>query len=98
MRGEYLLAFFATVFALPAQSQTLDDLTDNGCQVRASYEGFFPGDIDDQFRIRVPYLVMQCADGTIHACTVTLQKTLDQSREVGLISNRCLPVTSRGNL
>jgi hypothetical protein len=95
------LAFttFATVLALSnvAYSQSLDELAATGCGVRTSLESWFPGDFDDEHRVKVPYLVLQCDDGAIYACTVTIEKTLDQAREVGLISNQCLRITSQGN-
>jgi hypothetical protein len=80
-----------------AFSETLDALTSSGCLVQASMETWFPGDFDDSLRVKVPYLVLQCGDGAIHACTVTVEKTVDQTQEVGLISNQCLRISSQGN-
>lgn len=75
----------------------LDQLTTDGCELRGSFEAMFPTDADGPARIPVSYLLLQCKDGKIHACTVTVEKTVDQIREVGLISNFCFPITSKGN-
>ena len=93
-----LLPSFVAVLSVQAQSAELDELVARDCQLGGTIESFFPGDQNFAPRVKVPYLVLQCEDGTIHACTVAVQTTLDQWREVGLISNFCFAVSSEGNL
>jgi len=77
-------------------AEPLDELTSRGCDARGAFEAHYPGDQNFEPRIKVPYVLMQCEDGLLYACTVTVETTVSDGTEIGLISNSCLPLTSKG--